>query len=315
MVNPELPPAFITRVHEIVPSDLLDQVLKSYSETKPTTFRANRLKITHTQLQEELQNKGILFEKVQWFEDAFILKSEDSRILTESDFYSEGKIYVQSLSSMIPPLVLDAQRGEQVLDLCAAPGSKTTQIAAMMNNEGFIYANDLSTVRIYKLAHNLKLQGVSNAKTIRGRGEDVWKRNRQKFDRVLADVPCSLEGRFSLLDPKSYDGWSEKKVKDLAQRMKFLLWSAVNSTKPGGTIVYSTCTMSPEENEGVVDWVLEKEKGKLVMEAIEIPGLSFNRGLTSWRKAQYSDELELSARIFPSNIMEGFYVAKLKVVA
>ena len=125
---------------------------------------------------------------------------------------------------------------------------------------------------MYKLAYNLKLQGVTNTKTMRGRGEDLWKRQRGRFDHCLADVPCSMDGRFSLLDEKSYLDWSEKKVKELAQRMKYLLWSAVQCTKPGGLVVYSTCTTSPEENEGVVDWVLQKELSKLIVEQVHVGG-------------------------------------------
>ena len=303
------------RLHEIIPAELLDGVLRSYEIKKPTTFRVNRLKSTRADVESFLRNRNIHFYNVEWYEDAFVVSAEYTKMLTDSELYNAGRIYVQSLSSMAPPLVLEPDLEDKVLDLCAAPGSKTTQIASMMNNGGRIDAYDLSTVRFYKLAYNLKLQGVTNTKTIRGRGEDVWKRKRSFYDRALADVPCSLEGRFSTLDPKSYEGWSEKKVKDLAQRMRYLLWSAVQSTRRGGVVVYSTCTMSPEENEGVVDWVLQKEKGRLVIEKIGLYGLELRPGLKAWRGVNYDPSLENTARIFPNQLMEGFYMAKLKVIA
>lgn len=318
-----LPTDFVQRVKEIVPNEWQQNVFEAYKTNRSTTFRANTLKISGDALVTELDRLQIPAERVSWYCDAFILLGDDSRVLTESSLYNEGKIYVQSLSSMIPALILNPEPGELVLDLCAAPGSKTTQMAAMMENQGLIIANDLSTVRIYKLAHNLKLQGVTNVKTRRGKGEELWKevKRRQPFDRVLADVPCSLEGRFSELDLKTYDGWSEKKVVDLAQRMRYLLWSAVQSAKPGGTIVYSTCTMSPEENEGVVDWVLKKERG--AVELVDTYGLIdglvgsthdvlYAHGLTTWRNETYDSELYNSCRIFPDILMEGFFVAVLK---
>lgn len=313
-IKNELPQAFLERVQEIVPNEQLHQVLLSYTVRKPTTFRVNTLKSSTDEVVSVLERDGIRIRAVAWYSDAFILEDQDSRLLTEHQLYAEGKIYVQSISSMIPALVLKPHSTDQVLDLCAAPGSKTTQMAAMMANGGSIVANDLSTVRLYKLAHNLKLQGVTNTKTMRGRGEEVWKRYKGRFDKVLADVPCSLEGRFSLLDPKTFDGWSEKKVKDLAQRMKYLLWSAVNAAKPGGMVVYSTCTMSPEENEGVVDWVLKKEGARLKVATISLEGPAFSAGLTAWRGSNYQSDCAKTRRIFPSSTMEGFYIAALEVL-
>lgn len=317
-----LPAEFVQRVKEIVPTELQDRVFEAYQTKRPTTFRANTLKISSDDLAKELDLLDIKYERLSWYSDAFVLLHDDSRVLTESAIYNEGKLYVQSLSSMVPPLLLAPQPGELILDLCAAPGSKTTQIAAMMKNEGLVIANDLSTVRIYKLAHNLKQQGVTNVKTRRSKGEEMWKevQRRQPFDRVLADVPCSLEGRFSVLDPKTYDGWSEKKVSDLAQRMGYLLRSAVQSVKPGGIVVYSTCTTSPEENEGVVDWVMKKGDIKLTLlnSYQSLQGLIQDQrvmtmpGLTEWRGEVYDATLQSTCRILPSILMEGFFVAVLE---
>lgn len=310
----ELPQAFTIRLKELLGDTRAQEVLEAYKKKRPTTFRTNTLKISTTDLTRTLEQEGFEFEKVSWYADAFVLKGESKKLL-ESELFSSGKIYVQSLSSMIPALALQPQPGEEILDICAAPGSKTTQMAALMQNTGKILANDLSTIRLYKLAYNLKLQGVTNTKTMRGRGEDLWKRQRGRYDRCLADVPCSMEGRFSLLDEKSYQDWSEKKVKELAQRMKYLLWSAVQCTKPGGLVVYSTCTTSPEENEGVVDWVMQKEHSKLTVEKVNLTGLETDPGLTHWRGTNFDEKLQNAARIYASDLMEGFFVCLLRVNA
>src|SRR6185503_4177192 len=129
----------------------------------------------------------------------------------------------------------------------------------LMENRGQIIANDMSRVRLYKLAANLKTLGVTNVTTMHMRAQDLWRKFPNVFDKVLADVPCSLEGRFLTTNPKTYKNWSVKKIKILSDHQKHILRSAVSAAKPGATIVYSTCTLAPEENEEVVDWILKKD--------------------------------------------------------
>ncbi len=238
------------------------------------------------------------------------------RTLMETELYKNGYLYVQSLSSMIPPLVLNPKPDEKVLDLTAAPGSKTTQIAALMHNTGEILANDKSHVRIYKLKANLELQGVTNTQVTQLPGEILWKKLPEFFDKTLVDVPCSMEGRFYTEDEKSYRDWSTNKVKLLQETQKFLLRSGIGCTKVGGTIVYSTCTLSVEENEEVINWILQKEKGNVVLEQIEINGLPTEKSIITWRdKKPFDPSIAKTMRILPSELMEGFFVAKLRKIA
>jgi NOL1/NOP2/sun family putative RNA methylase len=255
----------------MLPAKFLEKLDKSidpavFAIKRPTTFRVNTLKIDCE-------------------EQAFITTAP-LRQIQELDIYKNGEIYVQSLSSMIPAKVLDPRPGDFVLDICAAPGSKTSQMAALMRNEGQIIANDNSRIRIYKLEANLRNLGVTNTSIIQSQAQTLWQKYPEAFDKVLADVPCSMEGRFYTPDPKTYKDWSPKKVKQLAKLQQFILRSAFGCTKPGGIIVYSTCTLSTTENEGVVEWLLKKERGKV--------------------------ELVSSERIAPSEVMEGFFVAKLR---
>lgn len=308
-----LPEKFLERIDALVPEEIRDEVLQSYTQKRPTTFRRNRLKITAKKLKEELEKCGISFDQVDWYSDAFVLNTSNKAELMETSLYKEGYLYIQSLSSMIPPLVLDPQENELILDLTAAPGSKTTEIAAMMNNTGEIIANDTSRPRLYRLEANLKLQGVTNVKVSQFPGQIIWEKFPEHFDKTLLDAPCSMEGRFYTGDAKTYRDWTPKKVRDLSTRQKYLLRSAISATKPGGTIVYSTCTLSAEENEGVIDWILDREKGNIELESVEIKGLKGYPGIEEYSK-KFNKEVSKTLRIYPSSTMEGFFITKLKKI-
>jgi 16S rRNA (cytosine1407-C5)-methyltransferase len=310
-----LSPEFVRRLHQMVPDTQFETIMASFAVAKPTTLRVNTIKTTVADFKTLFASLGIALMPVEWNDMAFIVRDMPLRELTELDAYKEGKFYVQSLSSMLPPLILDPRPGEHVLDLAAAPGSKTTQIAAMMANTGTIVANDTSRVRLYRLEANLKMQGVTNTTVVNVDGRSLWQDHIEKFDKVLLDAPCSMEGRFRTDDPKSYEDWSLKKVKDLAHLQRWLLRSAVSATKTGGSIVYSTCTLSPEENEEVVDWLLKKEKGHVECEQVTLNRFSFDQPYTKFGDKEYAHGIRKTARIMPSETMEGFYVAKLKKIA
>jgi len=308
-----LPPAFLQRLPHLIPPDQIDAVLAAFVR-RPTTFRVNTLKTTCTTLLARLAELGFQVEAVPWYAEAFILRNKSKAELIATPMYQNGELYVQSLSSMLPPLVLDPQPGERILDLAAAPGSKTTQIAALMRNTGEIVANDRSKIRLHKLVANLKLQGVTNVRTRLTSGEDLWKRFPEYFDRTLVDAPCSLEGRFEAGNLKSFGDWSLRKVQFLSTIQQHLLRSAVSATKPGGIIVYSTCTLSPEENEQVIDWMLQKEPGVIEVETIELAVPGVQAGMTEWEGKAFAPAVRKAVRLLPSPLMEGFFIAKLRKV-
>lgn len=310
----QLPAAFLARLEKQFGTQKFQELLPFFSLKRPTTLRANTLKITPHDLQAQLAESGIELIPVEWFPIAFIVKNVELRVLTEHPLYLNGSFYVQSLSSMLPPLVLDPQPGEKILDLTAAPGSKTTQMAVMMGNSGEIIANDVSPIRLFKLTANLRMQGVTNTFTRRGPGEYFWKKSPEFYDRVLVDVPCTMEGRMNTEDPKSYQDWSEQKIRDLSVRQQHLLRSAVTSCKVGGVIVYSTCTLAPEENEGVLNWLLQREKETVELEEISLPGVTASYGITSWLDQVYDPQVSKGLRITPSQTMEGFFVAKFRKI-
>ncbi len=307
-----LPEAFRQRLQEIIPPDTLENVLASFCSHRPTTIRTNTLKTTPLELIQHLTKQGVQTVPVPWSNLAFIVEKPSLRQLSELQLYKEGHFYVQSLSSQIPPLVLDPKPGEIILDIAAAPGSKTTQMAAQMENTGTIIANDNSRIRLYKLRANLEMQGVTNTTVVHMHGQVLWEKYPEYFDRSLVDVPCSMEGRFDCSEPKSYEFWSTKKIRELSERQRFLLRSAVSATKPGGSIVYATCTLAPEENEGVIDWILRKENGVVAAEYIDIPHVPLAPPVLQWKTKTYHEGAQYTKRILPSDTMEGFFVAKLR---
>lgn len=313
-VGKNLPEDFTNRLKQLFSVKDIQLILDGLSVTRPTTLRVNTLKMSIKELENSFHKNSIEFNHIPWYPDAFIINNVRVKQLSELPEYKSGCFYIQSLSSMIPALVLDPQSNEMILDIAAAPGSKTTQLATMMGNTGKIIANDTSQIRIYKLIANLNIQGIHNTTTIKSAGETLWKSYPEYFDKTLVDVPCSMEGRINVHDPKSYTDWSLKKIKVLAEVQKWMLRSAISATKPGGTIVYSTCTLSPEENEGVIDWILKKEKDALVVEPISISSLEFDEPILSWNNKTYNSQIAHTIRILPNRLMEGFYIAKLRKI-
>lgn len=310
----DFPEKLVDRIRQLYPESW-NSILEGFKQTRATTFRVNTLKNSVNEFLAVAIESGIDCTQSEWNQLAFLLNAPPLRTFSESSLYKEGKCYVQSFSSMIPPIVLDPKPGEAILDIAAAPGSKTSQMAAMMNNTGSILANDSSQIRIYKLSANLIQQGVTNTTVRRGVGQTLWQDYPEYFDKVLVDVPCSMEGRIQLSDPKSYGFWSTKKVKELADIQKYLLRSAISATKVGGTICYSTCTLSPEENEGVIDWILRKEAGKVVLEDIALPCVPVINALQQWNSRLYHPDIHKTVRILPDMHFEGFYIAKLKKIS
>lgn len=318
----KLPELFLERLHRILPSQKWDALANTFTEPKPTTFRVNTLKARPEIVQERLEHQGFRLEKVSWCPGAFILRRGGLRELQETEIYKKGEIYVQNLSSLIPPLVLDPQPGETILDLTAAPGSKTTQMAAMMKGEGRIVANDNDRVRFFKLKANVELQGASNVELKSYPGEQFGRHRPNQFDRVLLDAPCSAEGRFLVRKPSTFRYWKPAKIKEMARKQKNLILSAFRALKPGGTLVYSTCTFAPEENEGIITWLLEKaDQHKIpaeVVEARHIPPLQSipNQmpGLSAWGGVSFHHSVRNSTRILPTSLMEGFFISLLRKI-
>jgi len=305
-VKRRLPAEFIEFLYAEFSAGTADKMLYSFMGDRYTTLRVNTIKYDINSLMEYFKRENIKFDRVPWYKDALIIKNADERDLEKLDIYKNGYIYIQSLPSMIPPLVLDPKPGEKILDMTAAPGSKTTQMAAMMNNNGYILANELDKIRCERLKYNVELQGAKIVEVINGRGEQLGEKYNEEFDRVLLDAPCSGEGRFNINDVKSYRFWSVKEVNRLSNLQKKLLTSAFKALKKGGILVYSTCTLNKKENEEVVDWALKN----LDLEILDID-LKINGAIRAFDDG-FNKNLSKAIRVLPSKELEGFFICKFR---
>ncbi len=304
-----LPQEFLAKLKKIYPGNY-HKIYETFLEKKTHTFRINYLKTELRELRKVLINEKIKCKELSYPKGSFILKS-DFRKLQKSFIYRDGLIYVQNISSMVPPLVLAPEGGERILDLCAAPGAKTTQIVSLAGKDIELVAIEKIRVRYYKLLANLKIQGVDFITPLLLDGIWVRKKFSEYFDKILLDSPCSCEGLFFVKNPRSYKYWKQRKVKEMAHKQRKLIFSAIHSLKEGGVLVYSTCTFSPEENEGVIDWVLNRFKDSLGIVPIKVPLNNVIPGLIRWRDKKFSSDLKFCARIMPDHFMEGFFLAKL----
>ena len=301
----KLPLDFITELNNTFNPRIVDKILSGMLEKRYTTLRVNSIKYNIEELKKYFDNIGIKYETVAWYDDALIILNSNESQIQSLEIYKNGFIYMQSLSSMLPPLVLKPKENERVLDLTAAPGSKTTQMAGLMNNKGYILANELDKIRCDKLRFNIKMQGATICEVQNGRGEEIGEKYPNEFDKVLLDTPCSGEGRFVLQDEKSYKAWSTKEVENLTKTQKGLFASAYKALKLGGEMVYSTCTLNKFENEEVLNWAFNQFNMEIVKIEIELKNTL--KGITKG----YNNELKNAIRVLPTKEQEGFFVAKL----
>ena len=281
--------------------ELTEKIYQGYNNRK-TTFRVNTLKSNCTEIESILIKNGLEFEKVEYLDNAYILKNENKKELEKLKIYDEGKIYIQSLSSMLPPIILNPKENEDILDMAAAPGGKTTQIAALVKNKANITACEINSIRVEKLRYNVEKQGANSVYV-------MVKDARQlddflKFDKILLDAPCSGSGTLNFSDSKVEKYFTPKLIEKSKKMQISLLNKAVKLIKSGQKIVYSTCSVLEEENEEIINVFLKNKTLKIV--PIEIKGI---------------DELPLlptkidgTIGILPNKIFEGFFVAKLQKI-
>lgn len=307
-----LPEEFIERVYALYGTHQAEKVFRSLSAKRPVTLRVNTARFDVRSCIARLYDNRIKVDRVNWCQSALIIKDRQEKDLEALDIYQDGLVYLQSLSSQVPPLALNPQRGENVCDLTAAPGGKACQMAAMMQRIGYIFATEVNPIRYERLKYNVALQQAHIIETSLEDAKYVGRKKHEVFDRVLLDAPCSGEGLFISDKPGTYRYWSLKEVRKLAGEQRRLMRSAFEATKPGGCIVYSTCTLSPEENEAIVDYALKTYIGELTVEPIDITIPTAVPGITSWQGTTYSPDLTKSLRILPSELMEGFFVCRMR---
>ncbi len=317
---------FLERLSKMLGPSLFRDVKNTFVE-RPTTFRINVLKsgrcssvqVFKNELLSDLQREGFKVKRIDWYADAFILLNKSKRDLQKLNMYIDGEIYLQSLASMVPVVVLDPEPGDVVLDLTAAPGSKTSQIAAAMMYKGELIANDMSSIRFEKLEHNLNKLGVMDesedwkVKLYNEPGQILAREYENYFDKILLDAPCTAEARFCESKPKTYAFWRKSNIKEMAFVQRKLLFAAWTALKPGGVLVYSTCTFAPEENEMQISRFLERTDDTEILD-VGLGGINGLPVLKKWNEVELHPGVKKCFRIKPTNEIEGFFVARMKKI-
>ena len=285
--------------------DNLEDFEKTINEPLKQSFRINSLKGDNEKILANLRKYDETISTTNWYDNGFTTKLNN---LGSSIEHFTGQIYIQELTSMMPALVVsDINENKRVIDCCAAPGSKTTQIAEMMNNKGEIIANDNKHSRLKSLRGNLDRLGITNTTvTLR----DFRSFPNTEADLYFVDAPCSSEGTIRKKN-KIRKRWNDNDYERFSKIQKGILERTCEMAKEGDQIIYSTCTFAPEENERVVNSILQNHSVKL--KEINIKNLTIGKGLLNWKEEIYDKEIEKCARIWPHhNDTDGFFIARIE---
>lgn len=276
------------------------KIIDGYSKNRLTTFRINTIKSNNEEIEEVLNRENIEYEKSNISNEAYILKNVDESKIKELEIYKEGKIYLQSLSSMLPPIILHPEQNNDILDMAAAPGGKTTQMAAITDNKAHITACEMNTIRAERLKYNIEKQGASSVYCMVKDARNID--DFFSFDQILLDAPCSGSGTLNINDDKLKKYFTEKLIQKSVKAQTALLRKAIKILKPGHEMVYSTCSILQEENENVVNEILKNGN----IEIVQIEN-EFVKDLPL-----LPTKIDGTLCIMPNELFEGFFVAKLK---
>ena len=277
-----------------------ERIAEGYAKSRAVTLRANPLKADAQTVRQALCEKGIETEPVAWYGDAMIVSNAREDALTALDLYESGAIYLQSLSSMIPPMFLGAKPGENVLDMAAAPGGKTTQIAALTGNQAMITACEMNKIRADRLKYNVQRQGASRVTVM-----NIDSRNMDdlfSFDRILLDAPCSGSGTVQLGNPRSKGQFNKEFLGRTTKQQEALLIKALKLLRPGCEMIYSTCSVLEQENEEIVRRALRKANAEVV--PLDLTGFE--------SVPQLPVSIPGTLCVCPDELHEGFFVAKIR---
>lgn len=295
-----IPEFLIEMLNQQYGEEITSKILEGYSQKRMVTFRVNTLKTSIEKVEEVLKNNNIEFEKVSWSDVAYIVKNVREDTLKEIEVYKNGEIYLQSLSSMLPPIVLEPKENTDILDMCAAPGGKTTELASLTNNNANITACELNKIRIEKLKYNIEKQGATSVYIMQ---EDSRRINDFfSFDNILLDAPCSGSGTLNVEDVNLEKTFTKKLIEKSKKAQIELLSKAVKILKQGQEMVYSTCSILNVENEEIVSKILKNNKVEIV--PIEFEGKEELPLLPT--------KIDGTLCVMPTELYEGFFIAKIR---
>lgn len=311
-----LPPALGERLALIL-GDGYDEYLKRFDTPSRACLRVNTLKTTVAEVRELVSEQGVALEPVPWCPTGFWVEGHlEGRARSEgyglgkSVEHFQGLFYLQDAASLLPPQALASTADDVVMDAAAAPGGKTTHLAALMENRGALVANEVDARRTKALRFNLNRMGVANA-AVTTLDMTRLPATESIFDKILLDAPCSCEGRIQE-DTEALAQWRIAKVQRCSRLQRRLLENCFQLLAPGGVLVYSTCTLAPEENEEVVDNLL-KSRSDADVEGIEGLAGRHTGGLPEWQGASYDDRVTGCLRLYPHHYgTQGFFIARIR---
>ena len=302
----DLPHEFCDSMIKLLGDDGFSQYLKSFDEKPVTALRVNTLKIP---VDEWMKISSFDMCPISWTDKGFIVNDSDKSVLSKHPYYYAGLYFIQEPSAMIPASILPVEDGDRVLDLCAAPGGKSTELAAKLNGTGLLVANDISVSRTMALAKNLQMTGARNVVVTAETPDRLSEHFEGFFDKVIIDAPCSGEGMFRR-EPRMVKDWLVNGPEYYADIQKSILDKAYSMLKPGGMMVYSTCTFSIVEDEAVMQWFIDKYSDMSICRPEHKEGFSYGRP----DMVENGDSsLENCIRIFPHKAKgEGHFAALLR---
>jgi len=315
-----LPLEWISRVRTDFESDpdLVRRILEGASTPRWRGLRINRRRGDFQETLDELRKAGLEGDPTDIGPWVRMVDEDTARAVAKHELATSGRVVLQSLSSILAVLAADPQPGERVLDLCAAPGGKSALLADLVDGDLELTANDRSRARSHRMKRLLDLLGV-DARIRTGPGERFDPREDASFDRVLVDAPCSGEGRFRTDDADTFDQWSPKAVRRLASTQKSLLHAAIRLVRPGGVVIYSTCTLGATENEAVVRRAIDRYgSGPTGVQLDPLPPtLPSGVGLLDLQDVPNADEAVRRWVVDPEDpglgrALDGFFVARLR---
>ena len=295
-----IPEFFIEMLRKQYGEELSKKIIEGYEEERKVTFRVNTIKTNSCNIEKVLEENSIKYKKVSWYSEGYIIENVRENEIENLDIYKNGEIYLQSLSSMLPPIVLEPKENTDILDMTAAPGGKTTEIATLVGNKARITAIEMNKIRAQKLKYNIEKQGATCVYVME---QDARKLNDFfSFDNVLLDAPCSGSGTININDTKLEKTFTEQLIKKSIKSQNELLKKAIKVLKKGSEMVYSTCSILQEENENIIENVLKENK-------VEIVDIDF-KGIEDLPKLP--TRIKGTLCVAPTKDYEGFFVAKLK---
>lgn len=294
-----IPTFLLDRLEEQYGKEILKNIIQGYQQERKVSLRVNTLKANVEQIYQKLIENKIIVKPVAWSKEAFILENVREKEIQALEMYEKGEIYLQSLSSMLPPILLNPQPDMDILDMAAAPGGKTTQMAAISQNRAHITACEMHAIRAERLKYNLEKQGATCAYVML---TDARRLNSFfSFDQILLDAPCSGSGTLKAQDFNISKYFTEKLIEKSKASQKALLKKAIEVLKKGKEMVYSTCSILQSENEEILKEALKK--GKIEIVPITLEGIEEIPTLPS--------TIEGTLTICPNTYYEGFFVAKI----